>query len=149
MSQNEPSPQTFTLPRTSLPPLQFTGRQLAAVDEELKPFKRAIDTSRRWHTLHLYRTESGKFVLSVGFRTKFEGEVDRDTVFVCPDEDGVRNVLMGDGEGTYDPLEFIEGFPDDPKYEERQRKMENRILDEFDSRVTRLLGAAGFVEKLD
>ena len=77
-----------------------------------------------------------------------ELETPRDTVIVCDDLAGVQKALTDEEEG-YDPIEFLAGFPNRPQFAERQRKLEDRVIDDFERRVGQLLDKAGAVETLE
>lgn len=135
------------LPRSGLSAVKFTGELIAEAASPLPEWEKAKKSSRRWHELRLYRMESGKYVVTVGFRTRHEQESNQDTVQLCESSQDVENFLVGnDG---YDPCQFLEGFPSIPKFEKHQERLENRITNDFESRVGELLAQAGFVETFE
>lgn len=147
MSQAEPKNETVTLQRTGQQPLQFSGHVVAEVADKPADWVKVNDT-RRWHELRLYQTAKGKYVLLIGFRTQMETEIQRDTVVICDDLAAVQKELTNEKEG-YNPLEFVEGFPDRPQFADRQQRLVKRVIDDWDRRVGELLGKAGTVETLE
>lgn len=141
--------KTITLPRTGESPVRFQGRQIAEAAEPLPPFKKARTDSRRWHELRLFQHQDGRFIVSIGFRTGMETEINRDLVFIFSDNGAeVIDFLSRKSDDSYDPLEYLEGFPDDPRFDSRQEMLETRVSDDYENRVTLLLGGAGFVEEI-
>lgn len=72
---------THTLPNDGRRDVQFDGRELATV--------RGPERKGRQTTLTLYVTRAGAFVAHECNRSTNEGERDRHTVHVCPNEDAL------------------------------------------------------------
>ncbi len=68
--------QTYTLERSGLKHLRFSGERLAVVSSREAE-------SVRWTELAPYRTTSGAYVLSQIGRTLRDDEIDRHAVFIC------------------------------------------------------------------
>ncbi|MBR9800565.1 hypothetical protein GYB59_02165 [bacterium] len=135
--------EEITLQRTGQPPVRFSGKLVAEAAEPLPPFEKAKFDTRRWHELRLYRHQDGRLVLSIAFRSGLETETPNNAVLVCDSEAAVVAALE-----EYDPTEFLEGFPDTPKFEDRQRRLENRVVGDYEQRVAQLLASAGVVEEI-
>jgi hypothetical protein len=140
---------TYTLPRTGEPPLSFKGKLLAESVTPPPEFTVAKRQYRRWHEIRLFETAGGKLVVSIGFRTEDETELPIDYVFVCEDRQAVQDLLTGDDEDSFDPLENLVGYPKMEKFQQQQEKLERRVEDDYDARVSEVLGKAGFVEVLE
>ena len=147
--------ETIKLSRTGERPIQFEGRQIAAATDGLQPFKKAKTDSRRWHELRLFEHQDGRYVVAIGFRTGMETESPRDMAIVCQEQADVVYFLSGVGdprdntdEHPCDPLECLEGFPDDPRFDQKQRNLEQRVTEDFEQRVTQILDQANFVEEI-
>jgi hypothetical protein len=139
--------RSYSLTRSGNSPVKFTGRLIAEeIDVPAEPRAGKTDC-RRWHFIHLYETKTGKLILYIHFLTAFPGETQQHTVFVCDTMQDVQDHLIGD-EG-YDPCQYLEGFPDIPKFEKHQSVLEDRIVTDFDSRVGRLLSKTGVAEVID
>lgn len=138
--------EKIVLPRSGLSAASFQGELLAEVvgPPEAKRRKNVII---RYHELQLYRTDQGKYVVAIGFRTELPQESNQDSVYVCDTQAEVEALLIGDQ--GYDPCQFLEGFPPWDKFKERQERLEMRVTEEFESRVGQLLASAGFVEELE
>lgn len=121
--------ERITLRRTGSHPLTFLGDQLA----EVSGFRFGDREQSRWHELALYRTESGRHVLSIGFRTRWQGEVDHDEAHHADTSAEVLNQLT-----AYDPLAHIAGYPPGEAYIEKQRRLEDDICRRWNATITAL-----------
>tara|TARA_R100000808_G_C2115393_1_gene128198 strand:+ start:131 stop:496 length:366 start_codon:yes stop_codon:yes gene_type:complete len=118
--------------------LSFKGLKLGEVAEVPSP-----DKSRRWYTLGLYRLEGDtRFVVSIRYWSSFENEPDETIAEVFEDQDSLVEFLTT----QFDPMEFVQGFPDTPKFKTRQEALERRINADFDSRVGLLFARSGITE---
>lgn len=122
--------ETITLPRTGDRPLQFEGEEIASADSRMISGKQA----NRWHELALYSTESGKYVISVGYRTQWQGELGNDTAIICASPEAVTEELRG-----VDPLAHVVGFPPGAQYAEKRTRLERDITARFEAAVSELL----------
>jgi hypothetical protein len=149
--------QKITLKRTGDIPISFSGELIAEAASPPPDFQLARKDSRRWHELKLFAVAGSKcrYAIAIGFRTRLETETDQDTVIPCRTREEVELVLTGMECGElksdlepYDPLQFLEGFPDLPRFEDRQRNLENRVAADYRNRVSEILAEAGFTEQL-
>lgn len=122
--------ETITLPRTGDRPLQFEGDEIASADSRMISGQQA----NRWHELALYSTESGKYVISVGYRTQWQGELNHDSAIICVDPEAVTEELK-----RVNPLAHFVGFPSGGQYAEKQARLERDITARFGAAVSELL----------
>jgi EXLDI family protein len=67
--------EKYTIKRDGLPPLAFTGEQIASASNRI----RGGNDSTRWTEVKLYRTQAGKYVALVERVTQWQGESDHRT----------------------------------------------------------------------
>jgi hypothetical protein len=120
--------KTFALPRSGDSKLRFTGELIAEADS-----KHQGPAENRYFELAVYRAESGKYVGAIGYRSHWQGEIDRDFAKVCADAGEVRQLFSG-----FDPCnpELWRGLP------------ENAIRAAYQSAVSEILKADEFAETL-
>lgn len=123
--------ETVTLRRSGQPPLRFRGELLAESDGE----RQAGKEHNRWHELAVYRTAGGQFVVRIAYRTRWEGELDRDAAEVT-DAPGVAAALR-----DYDPAAPVEGYPVGDAYAERQARLLADVRRRYEEQVSRILAA--------
>lgn len=140
----------YTLEQSDTRPVRFSGVLLAEVGAP-----ESVGKFSRWHELRLYKTDSGKYVLNIVFRsnaTNSDGEriePEDHLVEVCDSPDGVDKALR-----DYDPLEFVVGFPKGIlDWKKKQERLLASVELEFQTRVGKLLKEAakfdaGFVEEI-
>lgn len=107
-------------------PLIFDGEAVASGDS-LGPG----DQGNRWHVLQIFRTAGGQWVISVIYRTQWQGELGRRTAEVLDSPESVRQVLE-----RYDPRADVGGYPPIESYAERQA----RLLDDVERRFRAMVG---------
>jgi hypothetical protein len=132
---------TFTIDRSGLAPLTFTGQLLCESDGQFM----AGQERNRWHDLAVYKTESNKYVLSISYRTRWQGEIERDyaDVLVSPEE--VRYSLA-----NYRPTQYVRGYPDGEHYRDKQERLLQQIQLDYDYQVSEILGSSPeFSETVD
>lgn len=127
--------KTYTLQRTGHPPLRFDGELIAEADTEHLE-------ALRWYSSAIYRSVD-QFVVSVGFRSNWDGEAEHDSVFVCDSTSGVISALR-----AYDVLPPGRGYPSSEQYRDRQAKLRSHLQRDYDGMVTDLLDIDLFVETL-
>lgn len=110
------------LTRTGKPPLAFTGEPVA----ESSSKQHNGPLQNRWHEVAIYRTESGRFVASVTFRSIWQGEHANYTAEHAATPAELVAVLS-----EYDPLDGWEGYPDNPHFAERQARTQAAISDGY------------------
>ena len=62
--------EKHTINRTGLPPIVFTGEQIASADNAIGHNGHA----NRWFEVRIYRTKGGRYVASFGRFTQWQGE---------------------------------------------------------------------------
>lgn len=72
---------SHTLSRTGDRPLTFSGELLSEADSQTHQGP----CQNRWWELALYRSESGKFVAHIHYKTQWQGEHNTDTVLHADD----------------------------------------------------------------
>lgn len=119
--------EEFKLQRTGLPPLAFTGEELASSSSK----QHQGPLQNRWHGVAVYRTAGGKWVAAITFQSGWQGESDRHTaVFADTPAELVRVVT------EYDPTSEWDGYPDRPEYAERQARVQAAVTDGYRRLVT-------------
>lgn len=129
--------KTYTLTRTGYPPLRFQGELIAESDTEQTQ-------ALRWYKAEIYRAENGSLVVTVGFRTNWEGEAEHDWVAVCETPAIAAETLR-----TYDVLPPGRGYPPSEQYRDRQEKLRSHLQRDYDAMISDLLDTDLFVETLD
>lgn len=121
---------TFTLPRTGDRPLQFDGERIASTDSR----QPQGPCNNRWYELGLYRTASNKYVVAIGYRTQWQGELPRDEVHIENTLAGAVEVLRS----TIPELPLY-GFPPGQQYDERRAHVEGAVRKCYEHAITELL----------
>lgn len=134
----------YRLDRTGRLPLAFRGEHLAGVDGE--DFLDDQRKNPRWHTLDLYRTQGGKYVLHVRYFTGWKEEVGHDEAAILDGPGEVAAELHG-----MDPTAHVAGFPEGPQFEKKQKRLLEAIRSRFDSCVSELFAQLGpeFSERVE
>jgi hypothetical protein len=122
---------SITLKRTGLRPLQFEGEQIA----ETTSRQTQGPCQNRWWDLELYRTGE-RYVISVSYRTQWQGEHDTNTVMVLSTPAEVEEWLH-----EFPHLAGISGYP--PGHEARQSRLEQALRLCWQAAVTELLAVLG------
>ena len=68
-----PDMEKFSIKRDGLPPIAFTGEEIASASNEINSNGRA----NRWTSVKIYRTKRGKFIATLSRFTCWQGESDR------------------------------------------------------------------------
>lgn len=118
-----------------MPPLQFEGALIRESDTEHLE-------ALRWYTSSIYRA-GDRYVVSIGFRSNWDGEAEHDSVFVCDSTADVIAALR-----AYDVLPPGRGYPGTDQYRDRQEKLRSYLQRDYDGMVTDLLDAEPFIETL-
>lgn len=122
--------KSYTLDRTGDRPLQFTGELLAGADTR----QHQGAGQNRWWELALYREESGKYVLAIGYRTQWQGEHNGDVAYVADNAAGI----VGDAR-KHLYLDGCSGFPSG--HAERQARLESDLRHCWEEGLTEILSA--------
>lgn len=69
----------YTLTRTGNRPLSFLGELESSTNTKAE----SGAGENRWWNIAIYRTESGKYVVYIGYNTRWQGEHERCDVYVC------------------------------------------------------------------
>jgi len=124
--------QEYTVSRTGDAPLKFKGEMVASADGKWFNGK----DQNRWHEITIFRTAGGKYVLSIEYRTQWQGEADAHDVEVCDDIEKVVDFLR-----FHDPLEHLAGYPRGVQgFEEKQAALEESLRRRWDALLTEVLG---------
>ena len=130
------------LSRTGKVPLKFMGELVAYANGlELKG-----DWDKRWHEIAIYRTQKGRWVVSINYRAneKYRKEPPYDRVEVFDDPDALAQFLE-DYNSTLNML----GYPPKPQYEEYQRQEFIKTKNQWGALVADVLRQAGISESID
>lgn len=119
-----------TLPRTGDAPVTFSGSLLAESDGRMQSGR----DHNRYHNIALYRTDGGSYVVSISYRTMWEGEQDQHTVETRGSAAEAVEVLR-----EYDPTDSVMGFPPGAAYAEKQARLLRDIETRYDAQVSELL----------
>lgn len=125
--------------RSGTMPLRFNGALLA----ESKGRRKGTGTNRtrqRWYDLAVYRTEGGKFVAHVAFRSDF-GEPGRDEGAILDDAPAVVKMFA-----DCDPLASVQGYPPEQRYAAKQERMLSELAARFEEQVSEVLASPEFAE---
>lgn len=120
--------ESYTLKRTGDRPLNFTAEKLAEASTQ----QHQGPCENRYWELELYRTEGGQYVISVGYRTRWQGEHDTDTAIKVAAADGLVAAL-----DEYDWVSRIYGYP--RGHDDKQAELLRRLGDCWDQAVGELL----------
>lgn len=129
----------FILRNTGGRPVKFDGRLIAEVNKEWR-------TGRydRWFEMRLYRTESGKFVVEIIYRSnaasrdKTKREEEDHFALVGDNEDEVLEKLEG-----FDEQASFPGMPPGPRNaREKEEEIRRALEDSFDEAMGKLLQVA-------
>ncbi len=120
-----------TLTRTGAAPVRFKGTLLAEANGKMVQGKE----QNRWHTLTMYQTEGGQYVLAITYSSQWKGESDHHFATVCQDAWIVVDVLQ-----AYVPMDVVQGYPPGKQFEERQQRLLQDVNDRYDVLVSELLG---------
>ena len=130
------------LTRTGLAPVAFEGEVIAQASSR---YVRGQDHNR-WHEVAVYRTAGGNYVVSVAYRTQWQGEDDYHWALEAGAPASVEMRLREIGAEINQP---IQGYPPGAQYQERQARMLHDVQQRFESLVSEVLGGDEFAEKLD
>lgn len=135
----------ITLNRTGLPDLTFTGEQIGQGGG--RPTNAKPEWTMRWHVVTLYRTQGQALVAHVEYHTEIDRETNVSHVFTAPD--GSRPGPLIDQLAEYDPYEFVDRYPDHPRWHKREERRAALITARYDEACQDAYAAAGIVESID
>lgn len=121
--------ESFTLRRTGQPPLAFKGEPIAEVDGRYV----GGQEQNRWHELALYRTEAGRYVLAIAYRTIWQGESDHHEAHHAESPSAVLERLR-----DFDPLEYLVGYPPGRAHEAKQERLRDSLQRRWETLISDL-----------
>lgn len=132
----------YRVKRTGDSDLVFRGEVVASAHNDR-------DDVLRWNHVTIYRTEGGRYVVSIAYRsdwaTKNNGkEPDDDFADVCGTAREVRNALA-----VYDPAARLVGYPHGEQFAARQERLRNDLRANWRAVVSRALSADEFAERVE
>jgi len=121
----------ITIPRTGDRPLQFDGDLIA----EATSRQQQGPCQSRWYELALYRTASGKYVVAIGYRTQWQGELPRD-------EAHVESTLAGAVEALKSTIPELplHAFPAGGQFDAKRAHVEAAVRACYEHAITEILG---------
>ena len=126
--------------RTGQRSLEFEGEQLA----ETSTKNHAGKERNRWHELSVWKTQSGKFVAAVSYRTQWEGEAGYDDALVF---DSLEQVATLFEEYIFPNIGSI-GYPPSTTYADRQARLMADLEQAFRHAAGSLLAKLGVSERV-
>lgn len=126
------------LARSGQPPLKFRGTLLKTLDGETLAGRK----QERWYVIAVYRTHGGKFVVQIGYRTTWNGEVNHDEAEVVETPAEVNALLR-----NCDATAMVTGFP--VQYPEKQARLMLDMRRQFDAIVSAILATDEFAEEVE
>ena len=123
----------FRLARSGTGQLVFDGELLAfACGKDLWPADKK-GQPHRYHNLGLYRSKSGRYVVTIAFRCKpkHDDPYDEAEAFDTPQE--VLAYL-----NDFDPVEGVRGWPGND-YREQDRRLRGALTSSFETLVSQVL----------
>lgn len=129
--------QEFILPRSGQAPLKIRGEKIAAADGSRQNGR---EQNRRYE-LAVYRTDDGRYVSQIAYRTRWEGECGHDLVEIAATPTEAGQVLR-----DYDPLERLAGYPPGEAYAERQVRLQANVRGRYEALVSEVLADPIFAE---
>lgn len=118
-------------------PLQFTGELVSEASSRERD-------AQRWYDLALYRTDGGRWVVGIVYRTRWQGEQDYYAAHVSdlPELVSLLRALA--------PAEHVQGYPPGGHYEKKQRRLLQRLRLGLERAIAELFeGVEGAVEHIE
>lgn len=132
----------YRIPRTGESPLKFRGEKVVMCDSHDTDGPR----QNRWHAITLYRTDGGIWIAHVQFFSRWQGEEDTSTGFVCPSDAALCESLSW----KYDPCAEWTGHPSGAKdAEQKNRVMAQAIMTGYRQIVSDVLAAVNIEEVVE
>ena len=137
--------EEIRLPRSGLAPLVFTGGLIEGAD--VRGQRQGGRDQNRWFELAVYRTKGGKYVLSIDYKTCWQGELDHEYAEVLDDPASLTAALRDYEVGIPD---LVQGFPPGAAYADKQARLLQDLTRRFQAQVSELLGAdPAFAERVE
>jgi hypothetical protein len=118
------------LARTGGRPVKFTGEAIAQVDGLVHSGRE----QNRYHSVAVYKTAGGKYVLQIVYRSTWEGEGVHHHVTVHDTIEGVVDEIA-----LYSPLEHFVGYPPHPQFAKKQARLEESLSLRWGALISDLL----------
>jgi hypothetical protein len=135
----------ITLPRTGKAPLVFTGELVPGAD--VRGHSVNGRDANRWFDLAVYRTKSGRYVLSIDYKTCWQGELGHEFAEVLDDPAALKDELR---EYELGIPEIVQGYPPGDAYADKQARLLADVRRRFQAQVSELLGAdPAFAERVE
>lgn len=130
----------FVIRRTGQPPLAFQGKFLANSEGQ----RQCNREWNRWHDLCLYQSKDGRYIVSIAYRSNWQGEIEHDYFGIAGDLAAAVELLR-----KYDPCATVQGYPEGEAYAEKQARLLADIRRRYLAQVTELFGDSNeFAEQL-
>lgn len=123
---------SYILPRSGDRALKIEGERIAAADSRAS--QGPADT--RWYELALYRMGDGRYAVSIGYRSRWQGELDHDAAYIEATPEAAVAVLRDTVIGAH-----MIGFPPGERYEEKAAHVQRILQAHYDEAVTEILGS--------
>lgn len=141
--------KTHIVKRSGTSPLKFVGVLIAESKGNTQSPSRIVarklqaadNNPLRWHDISVYRTDGNKYVVCVNFHTRWKGETNFDEASVLANAEEVRTYLS-----SYDCWSYVQGWPPQPQFKERQERLRLDICTKFNEQVSDVLSAEEFME---
>ena len=137
MGQIKAQMKEWTLDRGLQQPLSFTGELITYLDGiGQRSLWQSLVGGGRWHSLSVFRTREGRWVVYITFRTRVQGELDNREAFWCDQSADLPTVFA-----QYQQIAFpviaarMVGAPDS-----RQRNA-MELMSRYQRQVAQLLSA--------
>jgi hypothetical protein len=131
--------EQHVLQRTGLTPIRFTGTLVS--EGSSKPPQGRRNTRHRWHEVAVYATTDGRYVAKVDYLTDWITERPHRSATVCANHADLANFLT-----NLDPTAYVIGYPDDERYDEKQRRLLLNIELRYQELVSAVLNLPQFQE---
>ena len=138
--EQETECKEYVVSRTGQAPLKFRGRFLADSDGERIRERKMT----RWHDIRIFAGRNEKYIVQIGYRSRYQGEADHNVVEVRADLAGIAAVLV-----EYDPRAVVAGYPPNDAYAERQARLLADIESRYRGQVSEVLAEVGYAEEVD
>lgn len=119
------------IPRTGDVPLSFRGEPIAFESSR----RAAGEKATRWHEITAYRTEEGRYVLHVGWRSTWRGEAKGDAALVLGTLADAEEVVHA----AIPPVQALPGYPEAPPLDRRRAALEEDAMLRFHDALSALL----------
>jgi hypothetical protein len=118
------------IPRSGDSPLRFNGELLASQSSRLVAGMEAT----RWHEMEIYRTDNGKYVIHLGWRTQWSREPSQDVALAAGSMQEAQEAIRA----ALPPIEPLAGYPLAGRLEDRRLRLEQDAMVRFDAAVLAL-----------